>query len=132
MEEALVAFLLATSTLQSLVGARISWGLRDQGSLLPAIAMHVISGAPLYSDGGEEVKITDKRVQIDCWGLSYASAKAVARAVQTALSGVARFTYMGVIFQAIWTELEQDFVELGMGAEPILFRTSLDFQLSQS
>jgi hypothetical protein len=132
LEEALVAFLLAQSAIAGLVGNRISWGLRDQGGLLPAIAMHIVSAAPIYSDGGEEAQITDKRVQIDCWGLTYASAKKTARAVETAMSGAARFTYAGVTFQAMWTELEQDLVELGVGAEPILFRTSLDFQLSQS
>ena len=85
MEEALIAKLLATTAITTLVSNRIFVGARPQASTLPAIVVNRVSGAPLYSDDGED-GLEESRFQIDCWGSTYSSAKGLARAVRGALS----------------------------------------------
>lgn len=83
----LVAYLLAQSSITTLVGTRI-WGgqRREQGSALPAITVHVISA-------GQEVNLTARggtafpRIQIDVWGATYATADAVKEAIRLKLQG---------------------------------------------
>lgn len=122
MEAALIAHLLATAGITALVGDRITWGRRDQGGTLPAIVLHRIDGAPDYHLDGPSGLVAS-RVQVDCWGLSYGSAKTVARAVDTAISG-ARFTRGAIRFDAVLIVDERDttFDETATA----LFRTSLD------
>lgn len=121
MEESLIAHLLATSALSALVGARVYPGARPQSSALPSATMNVISSTPAYSDDGED-GLQDDRVQFDCWGMTYTSAKQVAREIIKALSA-----YKGGIFLYITLELQHDLREGGTDDAEYLFRTSLDF-----
>jgi len=130
MEEAITAALLADPGLAALAADRVTWGLRQQGSALPAVVLMRVDGAPVYCDDGE-TGLFSGRLQVDCWGATYASAKTLARAVKALLSG-ARFTQGGVEFQAVWIELEQDLYEQGTGSEPDLYRTSIDFGIWHS
>ncbi|RZJ01817.1 MAG: DUF3168 domain-containing protein [Brevundimonas sp.] len=125
MEAALIAHLLATAGITAVVGQRITWGRRDQGGALPAIVLHRIDGAPDYHLTGAS-GLVESRVQVDCWGSSYGSAKSVARTVDTALSA-ARFTQGAVRFDAILIVDERDdtFDETATA----IFRTSLDLQV---
>jgi Protein of unknown function (DUF3168) len=125
MEEALIAKLLATSGVASLAQARVFPGRRPQGSALPAIVLNRISGAPIYTDQGESGLAT-ARIQFDCWGTTFTSAKRTARAVIAALS--AFFGTAGdYTFQYILLDAERDFSETGSNATEYLFRTTLDF-----
>jgi len=121
MEAALIAKLLATAGITALVGQRISWSRRPQGEALPAIVLHRIDGAPDYHLTGAS-GIVESRVQVDCWGASYGSAKAVARAVEAAVSGQ-RFTQGAIRFDAILILDERDST---FDETTPLFRTSLD------
>ena len=121
MEEALIAHLLATSALAALIGTRLYPGSRPQGGTLPAITMNVISSTPGYSDDGED-GIQEDRVQFDCWGNTYTSAKTVAREVINSISA-----YQGGIFLYITLELQHDIREGGTDDAEYPFRTSMDF-----
>jgi hypothetical protein len=125
MEEALIAKLLATAGVTALVGTRVFPGARPQGSGLPAIVLNLIAAEPSYSDDGED-GIETARIQIDCWGESYTSAKLTARAVKAALSAFGG-TIAGIRFRYIALDLEHDLQEPGSGAAEYPFRTSLDF-----
>lgn len=126
MEEAFTNYLLGATGLTDLVGQRITWATRPQASALPVIVLNKISGAPEYADEGE-VGLLSARIQIDCWGETYAAAKGVAREVMTRLSGGgASFTQEGMEFQAAFNEDGQDSFERGAGGED-LYRVRLDF-----
>ena len=125
MEEALIAKLLADVGVAALVSTRVYVGARPQASLLPAIVVNVVSAIPSYSDDGED-GIEDARVQIDCWGETYSSAKLVSRAVKTALSAFDGIV-SGITFRFISLDLEHDLRESGADTADFPFRTSLDF-----
>jgi hypothetical protein len=126
MEEAFTNYLLGASGLTALVGPRITWATRPQASALPSVVLHKITSQPIYSDEGES-GLTSARMQIDCWGATYAAAKGVARQVMARLSGGgASFTQSNFEFQASFAEDEQDSFERGAGGED-LYRVRLDF-----
>lgn len=121
MEAALIAKLLATTAITNLVLTRINYGRRPQGSALPAIVLHVIDRLPDVTHGGRSGVLVS-RVQVDCWGASFGSAKEVARAVETAITAQT-FTQGAVRFDAILIDSERD--DTSDETTPI-FRTSLD------
>lgn len=99
MEEAIRALLLANSGVSGLVFGRVHWVNRPQGSVLPAIVLHRISGQPDVHYVGES-GLVQTRVQADCYGRTYASSVAVARALQAAVGGYSG-TVSGVRFSPI-------------------------------
>ena len=125
MEAALITKMLATAGVTALSETRINWLRRPQGEGLPAIVLHRIDGAPDYHTEGPS-GLVESRVQVDCWGASYSAAKALARAVDTALSGQA-FVQGAIRFDVILIVDERDstFDE----APDTLFRTSLDLMV---
>jgi hypothetical protein len=125
MEEAIRARLLATAGVTALVSSRVYCGARPQAGALPDIIINRISGAPVYTDDGES-GIASARLQIDCWGQTYGSAKNVARAVIASLS--AFFGTVGsTTFQYVLLDAERDFREGGSDAAEYPFRTNVDF-----
>lgn len=124
MEAALLARLLATAGLTALVSTRINWSRRPQGEALPAVVLHRIDGGRDYHTQGAS-GLVESRVQVDCWGVTYGSAKAVARQVEAAVSG-ARFTSGAIRFDAILIDDERD--STFDDTTPI-FRTSLDLMV---
>jgi hypothetical protein len=64
-------------------------------------------------------------VQVDCYGLTFSSAKGLARAVEAVLSGLTVSTG-GIEFQGCFLDAERDGYE-DNAAPDKLFRTSLDF-----
>jgi hypothetical protein len=118
MKEAFLAFLMGSgSGVPALVGARATWGLNDQATGEPRIALQLISGAPEYADDGE-AGIGESRVQVDCYGPTQAAAVAVARAVKARVSGAA-VTQSGVEFQAIYIDSERDDVDVYDGGRRV-------------
>ena len=99
MEEAIRALLLANSGVSGLVANRVHWVNRPQGSVLPAIVLHRISGQPDVHYRGES-GLVQTRVQADCYGRTYASSVGVARALQAVLGGYSG-TFSGVRFSPI-------------------------------
>lgn len=86
MEESFVALLLAASGLSALVSARIFWGKAPQSVAAPYVVLSRVSGIPDYHLQGPS-GLVQSRVQADCYGTTYASAKGVARQVEARLSG---------------------------------------------
>ena len=84
MEAALRARLKDDPAVAALVASRIDWGVRPQGSILPAIVLtNVLDDRSQHMAGFNEFRQT--RVQIDC----YAATKAEAVALrEVALSAV--------------------------------------------
>lgn len=126
MEEAIRTRLLNTSGVTALVGTRVYCGSRPQGQTLPDVIINRISGAPIYTDDGES-GLAEARIELDCWGTTYGSAKNVARAVIESLSA-----FFGTVgdtpFQYILLDAERDFREVGtVDSTENLFRTNLDF-----
>ena len=104
-EEALRALVRADTAIAALVGTRADWGLRPQGKGLPAISLTVVTDAPVdHSQDGAGVNRS--RVQIDCFGASYGSAKATARAVRALLDG-----YSGGVFQGAFLAGARDLTD---------------------
>ena len=124
MEAALIANLLASVGITALVSTRINWSRRPQGEALPAIVLHRIDGTPDVHHGGAS-GLGVSRVQVDCWGASYGSAKAVARAVEAAVTAQT-FTQGVIRFDVILIADERD--STSDETTPI-FRTSLDLMV---
>jgi hypothetical protein len=124
-EEAIIQTLLNDGGVTALISTRIYPGVRLQGSALPAAVFNVISATPSYSDDGDD-GIEENRVQIDCWGETYSSAKSVARAVIGALSGFGG-SVDGVDIKYVSLDMHHDSTEGGTKASEYLHRTSLDF-----
>jgi hypothetical protein len=124
MEAALIAKLLASVGITALVSTRINWSRRPQGEALPAIVLHRIDGTPDVHHGGAS-GLGVSRVQVDCWGASYGSAKAVARAVEAAVTAQT-FTQGVIRFDVILIADERD--STSDETTPI-FRTSLDLMV---
>ena len=125
MEEAIRTRLLATAGVTALVSQRVYCGSRPQGGTLPDIIINRISGAPVYTDDGESGLAT-ARLEIDCWGETYAAAKNAARAVIASLSAYVG-TSGATTFQYVLLDAERDFREGGGNASEYPFRTNLDF-----
>lgn len=114
------------ATIPSLVGTRIHWVLSPQKTAAPRIVLYRISGARDMQMNGPSGLIAS-RVQVDCIATGYASAKAVARAVEARLSGYAGTTG-GIEFQGCFLIGERDDYE-DTDTPDKLFRTSLDFTI---
>lgn len=127
MEEALIAYALAGTTLAGLVGSRIHWVRSPQGTASPRIVLYRIAGLWDMSLNNGPTGYVSSRVQADCIGTSYASAKAVARALEARLSGYSGTTG-GVRFEGVFLVGERDdFFDTETPDK--LFRTSLDFNI---
>lgn len=88
IEQGLVAELLADSGVSAVVGTKVHPGAIPQGQSLPAIVYNRISTPRDVALGGP-VNVVGIRFRIDCWHTSYASVKALAAAVRSALNGLA-------------------------------------------
>lgn len=125
MEEALIAYLLAHAPLTGLVGSRIRPVIAKQGEGFPSVVVSMVSHLPEYVTQGP-LRLADSRVQVDCYGETFAGSKAVARTVKARLSGQ-RFTSGGVEFQQCAVIAERSSYQ--DGAEVNLHRTSIDFRV---
>lgn len=118
-------FLLADSTIASLIGsgsaARLYPVKLPQGPTMPAITYQTISGQRVHSADGAS-GLSGPRIQIDCWGSTYAQADALFEAVRKRLDG-----YRGPAgskdIQGAFFDTERDFYE----ADAELYRKSADF-----
>lgn len=125
MEEALVAHLLASAGLSSLVDDRVHLGKRPQGFGLPAVVLHRISGAEGVTLDGPD-GLGEARIQVDCWAGGWLAAKEVARAVKAAVSGL-NATVGDTKFQGVFVISERD--DFDHAPPEQLHRSSLDLQV---
>ena len=121
MEEDFRALLLADSGVASFAGSRVGFGERPQGGGCPAIVLNTISGAEGLTMKGPD-GLLQSRVQVDTYALSYAEAKAAARAIVSALHG-----YRGGGFRLVEHVSTRDSREGGTNEAERPYRVSLDF-----
>jgi hypothetical protein len=106
MEEALIAYLLAGPAVAALLGDRLTPGVRTQGAPLPAGVFNVISDLPDYTNSGPSGTV-QARIQLAAYGDTYASAKALARAMRDRISGL-RVTTGGWHIQGVFQQNARD------------------------
>ena len=126
MEEALRSYLLADTAITAAVADRAYWGQRPQGSALPCLVLTVVSAIPAYEYTGA-APITENRVQIDAYGATYASVKALSRLVRARLGGI-RVLQSGVRLRAFKVSERDDRGE-AQSAGVAVFRCSTDYQV---
>lgn len=118
MEEAFRALLVGAPSV-GLPSTRINFGTHPQGLPFPGIVLTVVDGGEgLTLDGSDG--LWSGRVQVDCYGDDYGTAKRLARAVTATLQD-----HSGGGFQGIFLIGARDYHETGATARP--FRVSLDF-----
>jgi hypothetical protein len=102
MEEAFRTHLLATAGLIAIVGDRINWGLRPQGSPIPDVSLHLISDLPDLTLSGA-THWNKARVQADSRAVTYKTARDIGRffALPVAKGGLHGFrgTMSGIRFR---------------------------------
>ncbi len=120
MQTAFRRLLTSSSAVTALVPAsRIEWARVGQGAALPSIALHLIGHSPGMTLGASD-GFWQGRVQVDAYGATYASAKAVADALVSLLHG-----HKGDGFQLIRFDSQRDNFETAAADRPC--RISLDF-----
>lgn len=124
MEQSLVAFLLASAGLTGLTGTRIHWVKAPPGVTAPYVVLTLVSSPrDMKMSGPSGLRMS--RVQADCYGPTYASAKGVAQQVEARLSGYRGATGT-TTFDGIFLDSERDGFE--DDATPTdLHRVMLDF-----
>lgn len=104
-----------------LAGGRVYWVTRPQAAALPAVTLQIISDLrPQHLKGFDGLRGT--RVQIDCWGATYADVTALKEAVLAAI--VPENKANGIRFDRAIIEGEQD---LGEQTQTVfIYRASFD------
>lgn len=130
MEEQLRALIAGDTGVVDLVGKAVHWRLAPQSAAVPFVNLSVISGERDYHMLGAS-GLVNSRVQVDCWADRYSTAKAIARAVESAVSGFVGA--MGAItFDGIMIDAERDDDFPATGDTGTRFRVSLDLNIWHS
>ena len=124
MEEALTARLITAPSLAALVGSRINWGERPKKEPLSAITMLIVSPGRNYVHAGADAT-GSPRVQFDCYGATFAQAKAVARVVRDILEAPAEQD--GIAFSKSILDAERGPLIEDVGGGLKVHRVSMDF-----
>lgn len=125
MEELLRTRLKAATGLAALVFGRVNWGLRKQGSPLPAVALHRISDPTDYRLAGAS-GLRQTRVQADCIGKTFKEARDAAAALVAAAPALPA-TAGGVQLRAVFILDQRDGEEAD--ATGVTYRTSVDLNV---
>jgi len=125
VEIALASYLGAHPRLKSLVGTRIYPEVLPQAPTYPAIVYQRISTTRLRALDGP-VGLARPRIQLDCYGATYAEAKEIAANLRLALDGKS-FEQNFVRVQAAFLEDERDILETEGRDISDERRVSLDF-----
>ncbi len=125
MEIALRAHLAANAALAAIVADRIEWAVRGAP---PSLALHLIDAPEDWTLKGPS-GLVQARVQMDGWGESYLSAKAVGDAAKAALPAIGQV--VGDVKFLSCIVLDTDRGRFG-DAPNLLFRTRIDVRVSFS
>lgn len=125
MEEDLVALLLGTAGITTLIGDRLTWDRRQQGASLPALVLTTVSRVPDYTMASAS-GLERSRIQVDCWATTRASANALGAALRTALSGFNGD--LDTVHLTAFVEDEADSFELSTAGEE-LYRKRIDLMI---
>lgn len=107
---ALVSRLTTVAAVTALVGSRIYPLKVPQGATMPCIRYANISTIERVNAMGNDPGPVSQRMQLDCYGTTYASARAVFEATQAALQRY-RGTEAGIEVMASFIDDEQDSFE---------------------
>lgn len=121
MEMALRALLASSAAVTAHAPRqRINWGLHPQGAAFPALVLNVVSDVDnsLHQQGTGG--LWRGRVQLDCYGTTYAETLALSDAVRTLLHG-----HRDSQFALILLDSRRDHHEAGSVDRP--YRIGLDF-----
>jgi hypothetical protein len=125
METEFRALLTGSATITALVPvSRINFGTHPQGAGYPAIVLNVVSGAEGLTMNGTN-NLTEGRVQVDCYGATYASPKQISDAIKALLHG-----YRAAGFRLIQHITTRDSREGGSNEADRPYRVSLDFSFA--
>ena len=120
--------LVSDAGVSALVGDRVAWGERGQGSLIPAVVLWDVSSVGQYSlDGDTSLRRT--RVQVDVWADTYEEADETERAVDGLLSGY-RGSVGGVMFQGIFRESRRDTIKSDANDPDRLWGVRLEYTVN--
>lgn len=108
----------------ALPGTRIEWIDRPQKQSLPSITLQVISPGRDYHMKGA-TGLAGSRVQADCWGETYVSAKTVSRALIAAIEPPA--THGGTRFSATFLDGSRDLPPEDIDGGTKVYRVTMDF-----
>lgn len=121
MTTELRALLLATPALAQLVGTRVDWGSRPQGSKLPNVVLHLIDEGEGVTQKGRD-GLLQARVQIDAWADTFGEARLLQTIIRERLNGYRGGGLQGVFL--VGSRLERD-GEANEAGRP--YGASLDF-----
>lgn len=127
IDEALVAHLKAQPGLTALVSTRIYPNEIPQSSVLPAIYYQDISDVKIYTLFGKS-QLTRPMKQFTVYAASKASAKAVAKQIELALTDFSG-TMSGIVIQWIRFENELSGLLLGSDGTTRTFYHDLEFEV---
>lgn len=125
MEAALTSLLTGDGRVSLLAGDRVNWVRTPQEvTAYPRAVLQVISGdVDTTNDGASGLE--SARVQIDCYGETYKSAKALSDAILSVLSGY-RGIVAGVRIHGGLVDSKRDLPAADSGDVKRLFRRSAD------
>lgn len=127
MQSDLIALILADAGVTAAVGSKVWWVRRPQGQVAPFAILQMVSSVPAVTMASE-ANWTDSRVQVDCYGETYAAARGVAAAIFTLLGGHSGTTG-STHFQGVFRISERDLYEAGETEVDRLYRVMLEFQV---
>ena len=107
------------SRLSSWVSFPVAWGTLGSGTSTPRAVMFRTSGVRSMHMGGTGNMTS--RVQIDCYGASYAEAIEASRDIRAALEGLRDGPIQGAFLQAVRDQFDED--------AGLLHRVSLTFSI---
>lgn len=124
METAFRTRLKNDAGVAALVGNRIDWGVRPQGSISPCVVLTIVSDPrPQHMGGNIDQRAT--RVQLDCYGPTRASVVTLREAVIAAILPPA--VVSGVDFQRAFIDTVRNFdAHTDTG---VVFRDMIDAQI---
>lgn len=128
MEADLIGKIAASVSISAIVADRVTPLARTQGAELPAVVVQRIGGGPEMADDGS-AGIQGARVQVDCWGRTYAEAKDLSGVVIAELNATMDEIHGSTTFIYIILEEARDLREPGYNNPEYFFRTSLDFMV---
>ncbi len=120
-----MAMLLADTGLAAQVGTRIHWQIAAQNTAKPYVVLTRISSSDAITYRDVAV-ITESRVQVDCYALTYLGAKQVARAVKAALNG--KGGGLAATIDRVFYDTERDLFEEAATPDK-LHRVSADYRV---
>lgn len=125
MEAALTALLTGDGRVSLLAGDRVNWVRTPQAvTNYPRAVLQVVSGTVDVTNDGPS-GLESARVQIDCYGETYMSTKALSDAILSVLSGF-RGVVSGVRIHAGFIDSKRDLPAEDSGGVKRLFRRSAD------